>query len=686
MPTVPTSFVPQADISSQAGVAPFEATPGQPAQNLAAGQTVELGNALVQAGNVEYRIGAIMQDNLNDGNAKQAETQWLTQAQDMLRGQNGYFNAYGKDADTNYQATQDALSASANSVMDGLGNDTQKAMFMQAASRNMAQFRGQMLEHKSREAMRFAANESQARAVNYISNAVNEYQSRGQVDQDGQPVGAFNASAMTAINETREYAKSVGIPLNSFQMLEMERGVTTAITGGVVNRLMLNDEYKAALDYVVSQKENGLIDEKAAQSLLTSVSANRDRQMTSEVADSIYERGTLDTPAGTANFESPVKGGAITLVTRPGKDGETLPVGVSITAEVGTPVVSPSDGIVIGRDGKETVIRMDDGSEVFLEGVDKSQLFEGQRLKRGEAIGSFGIDTPVSYRIIRNGEPIDIRNANSLDPMMNRDAARRPQTEQEALAIAGLIDRREIRDAVKQRISQRYSQDRTMAAQENQRVVEAVTRMQVADANAAIPPALFAALTPDQQSDALRYTRKANDMDVMLQIAENPRILTRDFVFANKSKLTNETFIKLLDQVGSGKLIEATVDADMVNATLAVGNIELTKEQSLQMRVNIEKKIYERQSDGGKKLNREEKLLIIDQAIADTVYKPGWFWDSKPMPAAIYTPSELQGQMRTLTPARRAAVIESLQADGIKNPSPSQIEKAWKTLGKLGTK
>jgi hypothetical protein len=172
----------------------------------------------------------------------------------------------------------------------------------------------------------------------------------------------------------------------------------------------------------------------------------------------------------------------------------------------------------------------------------------------------------------------------------------------------------------------------------------------------------------------------------MLKVAENPSILTRDFVFANKSKLTNETFIKLLDQVGSGKLIEATVDADLVNATLAVGGIELTKEQSLQMRVNIEKKIYERQSDGGKKLNREEKLLIIDQAIADTVYKPGWFWDSKPMPSAIYTPSELQGQMRTLTPARRAAVIESLQADGIKNPSPSQIEKAWKTLGKLGTK
>jgi len=691
MPTVPTSFVPQADISSQAGVAPFEATPGQPAQNLAAGQAVELGNALVQAGNVEYRIGAIMQDNLNDGNAKQAETQWLTQAQDMLRGQNGYFNAYGKDADTKYQATQDALSASANSVMDGLGNDTQKAMFMQAASRNMAQFRGQMLDHKSKEAFRFATNESQARAVNYISNAVNEYHSRGQVDQDGQPTGAFNASAMTAINETREYAKSVGIPLNSFQMLEMERGVTTAITGGVVNRLMLNDEYKSALDYVVSQKENGLIDEKAAQSLLTSVSANRDRQMSSELDESISLYGTLTTKAGTSNFTTPVKGGVMTLVTRPGKDGATLPVGVSITAEAGTPVVSPSDGIVVSKIGEETVIRMDDGSEVTFVGVgkvnDKDQLFEGKRLKRDDLIGAFAENQPISYRIVRNGEPIDIGSVNSLLPTMNSDAARRPQTEQEALAIAGLIDRREIRDVVKQKISQRWARDRAMAAQENQRVVEAVTRAQLADPNAAIPPAMFAALTPDQQSDALRYTRKANDMDVMLKVAENPSILTRQFVFDNKSKLTNETFIKLLDQVGSGKLIEATVDADMVNATIAsVGFKDITPEQNLQMRVNIEKKIYEMQSDTGKKLDRDQKQMIIDRTIADTVYKPGWIWDSKPMPAAIYTPSELEGQMRTLTPQRRAAVIQSLQADGIKNPSPSQIEKAWKTLGKLGTK
>lgn len=690
MPTVPTSFVPQADISSQAGVAPFEATPGQPAQNLAAGQAVELGNAMVQAGNVEYRIGAIMQDNLNDGNAKQALTQWQAQAQDMLRGQNGYFNAYGKDADTKYQATQDALSASANSVMDGLGNDTQKAMFMQAASSHMTQYRGQMLDHKSKEAFKYAANEAQAYVTSLTSEAINNWKSRGQVDQYGNLTGPFNSATGAAIKQTREWAASVGVPINSQQMLEMERGVTTAITGGVVNRMMLKDQYKAALDYIVEQKDKNYIDEKAAQSMLTSVSANRDRQMSSELDESISLYGTLTTPAGTSNFTTPVKGGVMTLVTRPGKDGATLPVGMSITAEVDTPVVSPSDGIVISKIGEETVIRMDDGSEVTFVGVgkinNKDQLFEGKRLKRDDLIGAFAENQPISYAIVRNGEPIDIRNVNSLDPTMNRDAARRPQTEQEALAIAGLIDRREIRDVVKQKISQRWSRDRAMAAQENQRVVEAVTRAQVADPNAAIPPAMFAALTPDQQSDALRYTRKANDMDVMLQIAEKPSILTRDFVFANKSKLTNETFIKLLDQVGSGKLIEATVDADLVNATLAVGGIELTKEQSLQMRVNIEKKIYEMQSATGNKLDRDQKQMIIDRTIADTVYKPGWIWDSKPMPAAIYTPSELQGQMRTLTPARRAAVIESLQADGIKNPSPSQIEKAWKSMGKLGTK
>ena len=233
MPTVPTSFVPQADISSQAGVAPFEATPGQPAQNLAAGQTVELGNALVQAGNVEYRIGAIMQDNLNDGNAKQALTQWQAQAQDMLRGQNGYFNAYGKDADTNYQATQDALSSSANSVMDGLGNDTQKAMFMQAASSHMTQYRAQMLDHKSKESFKYAANEAQAYVTSLTSEAINNSEFRGQVDKDGNLTGPFNAAEGAAINTTRKWATSVGVPVNSQQMLELERNVRTAITGGI---------------------------------------------------------------------------------------------------------------------------------------------------------------------------------------------------------------------------------------------------------------------------------------------------------------------------------------------------------------------------------------------------------------------------------------------------------------------
>ena len=684
MPTVPTSFVPQADISSQAGVAPFEATPGQPAQNLAAGQAVELGNAMVQAGNVEYRIGAIMQDNLNDGNAKQALTQWQAQAQDMLRGQNGYFNAYGKDADTNYQATQDALASSANSVMDGLGNDTQKAMFMQAASSHMTQYRGQMLDHKSKEAFKYAANETQAYVTSLTSEAINNSEFRGQVDKDGNLIGPFNAAEGAAINTTRKWATSVGVPVNSQQMLELERNVRTAITGGVVNRLMLKDEYQAALNYVVEQKDKNLIDEKAAQSLLTSVSANRDRQMASQIEESISLYGTTTTTAGTSNNELPVKGGAYELVTRPGKDGATLVVSASITAEVGTPVVSPSDGIVIGKTGKETVIRMNDGSEVFFEGVDKSQLFEGQRLKRGEAIGSFGIDTPVSYRVLRNGEPIDYRSINDVNPIINRDAARRPQTEQEALAIAGLIDRREIRDVVKQKISQRWAQDRAMAAQENQRALEAVTRAQLTDANAAIPPALFAALTPAQQSDALGIQRKSNETGALLELAKDPSKLTRQYIFDNWKNFTPETCIKLLDKVNSGNLIAAKVDADMVNAALAVSGTKLSDEHNLQMRVNIEKKIFEKQSDTGVKLDDKQKQEIIDRAIYDTVDMGLWRGTK---PAMALTPSELEGLMKTLTPATRAAVIERLKlVDGIRNPTESQIEEKWKTMGKAGTK
>jgi hypothetical protein len=317
-------------------------------------------------------------------------------------------------------------------------------------------------------------------------------------------------------------------------------------------------------------------------------------------------------------------------------------------------------------------------------------LFEGQRLKRGEKIGSFGIATPVSYRVLRNGEPIDYRNFNDLDPTINRDAARRPQTEQEALAIAGLIKRREIRDAVKQDISQRWAQDRAMAAQENQRVLEAVTRAQLTNPNA-IDPALFAALTPAQQSDALGYQRKYNETKVLLEMAIDPSKVNRPYIFENWNEFTPETRIKLLDQVNNGNLIAAKVDADMVNATLAAsgfkGDYKLTDEQNLQMRVNIEKKIFEKQSDTGVKLDDKQKQEIIDRAIDDTVVKPLWFGrESKPMPAMAFTPSELAGQMRTLTPQRQAAVIRSLQADGIKNPTQSQIETAWQSMRKLGTK
>jgi len=561
-------------------------------------------------------------------------------------------------------------------------------MFMQAASSHMTQYRAQMLDHKSKEAFRYAANESQAYVTSLTSEAINNSEFRDQVDQKGNPIGPFNAAEGAAIAETQRRAASVGVPVNSQQMLELERGVRTAITGGVVNRLMLKDQYQAALDYVVEQKDKKYIDENAAQSLLTSVSANRDRQMAKELGESISLYGTLTTPAGTSNSELPVKGGEYALVTRPGKDGATLPVGASITAQVGTPVVSPSDGIVVSKTSKETVIRMNDGSEVFFEGVDKSQLFEGQRLKRGEQIGSFGIDTPISYRVLRNGEPIDFRNVNDLNPNMNRDAARRPQTEQEALAIAGLIDRREIRDAVKQDISQRWAQDRAMAAQENQRALEAVTRAQLTNPNA-IDPALFAALTPAQQSDALGYQRKSNETKVLLEMAIDPKKVNRPYIFENWKNLTPETCIKLLDKVNSGNLIEASVDADMVNATLAaVPKMTLTDEQNLQMRVNIERKIFETQSATGKKLDMAQKQEIIDRAIADTVDMPGWMWGMKvPKPFGAFTPSQLQGIMRTFTPANRAAVIERLQlVKGIRNPTESQIETEWETMGKAGTK
>jgi len=109
MPQVPTSFVPQVGVSGEGANVQFVAPGVAPMQNLAAEQQIELGRTTQSVGQTLWRIGQIMTDDINSARAKQADTQFLDAANEILRGKQGYMYSRGQDAETQFQAAQDAL-------------------------------------------------------------------------------------------------------------------------------------------------------------------------------------------------------------------------------------------------------------------------------------------------------------------------------------------------------------------------------------------------------------------------------------------------------------------------------------------------------------------------------------------------------------------------------------------------
>lgn len=291
MPTVPSSFVPQVGMAGEGASVPYQAPPVMPMDEAASKQQQELGRAMIAAGNTAYRLGSAIQDDIDDAATKEADTAFLKQAQDIMRGKSGYLNTTGKDAEVSFQTAQDAMSSAAKNVMDGLGNDTQRRMFQQVAARNMVSFQGQMLDHRDRQVKVYATSEAAARADQYSDLAIMSYAERNKTDAAGRPVGLVNyqANLAVAIQEVRKAASLSGIPEGSAQMKAMEQKVYDKVATGVVNDLMNARQYGQAEAFL----DDHPVDPNVDTTLRSSVDANRKRTTVEELTDNIMQRGVL---------------------------------------------------------------------------------------------------------------------------------------------------------------------------------------------------------------------------------------------------------------------------------------------------------------------------------------------------------------------------------------------------------
>ena len=628
MPTVPTTFVPQVTPSGGGDIGDFAAPPVQPMQNAAPEQVQQFGRAMTQAGNVAFSAGVAIQDAIDDAETKASDVAFLERANDILRGQNGFLKTSGKQAETSFQATQDALSQAGQETMDRLQNQTQRRMFQNVLSRNMMTFQTQALAHRDQEVKVYATNESKIRAQQYVNLAVQDYKSRNQVGEDGLPSGSFTSNMGVALNEARAAGRLMGFAEDSAQMRELENGVYTMATRGVVNRLMMDSDYQAGLEYVREQLDRGRIDASVADPMIASLDANRKKQMVEDLTVSIKTQGLLDSKAGTANF------GEVVPNARYDVKGKRLDMSVP----PGTPINAPADGTIKSIKDNTVVVETADGTRYTLGNVDTWGMLEvGATVRKGGLVGAAGKDGeavdglyPVGYSIVRNGEAIDPRNANSIIDLP-RDEAQPPRSLTEALEVAAEIPDAETRRLVQANLRSAYKQEKELQDYEYGQRIESIEQYLAKPGStvAQIPPEVFGALKPKDQERLLKGQREEDELDVMEEIARDPSIISREWLNENRGRMTRTTFTKLLGDLNDPpKMQEASVDADLVNATLvrnglndiAFPRLDADKRASLLFRDNVTQAISYEQMLTGRKLSREEKQAVVDNILLDRAF------------------------------------------------------------------
>jgi len=629
MPTVPSSFVPQANLQD-GGEVPLQAPGVEPVRNLAADQQVQLGEAMTRAGNVAWNVGSNIQDAIDEAGAKAADVQFLQSTQQLLNGQNGYMNMQGVDAESNFQAVNDAMIQSASGIADGLKNDTQKQMFKQAASRNLLAFQGQILNHRNKQVQVLAVTSAEARTNEYVGLAVNDYDKRNQtadVVVNGVttkiPVGSFNANVGVAMAEVKEIGRLQGFAENSAQMKELERKVWSQVATGVTNRLMIDGKLQSAMNYVKEQNKAGHLDMKTADSLMSSIDANIDRIAPTQIASNIWSTGIGDSQT-TGGYQLPIEGAKMTIP----EDGAEY--GIDIDAAPGTPVLAPFDGTVTSiattNGVTDIVMTMDDGVMVKMSGLADADMIEaGQRMVVGEQL-STARKEPMRYEMTKNGKSIDPRNANNENPKINREKAKPPETVQEALRIVTeQVTDPTLRARAKASVIEQYEQQQAYAKEQYKAMFDSV----MSGDPSKIDPVIYGLLKPSDQKLVTKKIQGENDLNFQVQLAENPEILTKEWLFKNRDFMSRETYTSLTKELNSAefknKQSDAKVNADQLNETLYRNGLndlaspksgdDAQASASLYLRNSINQQIAIEQTRLKRKPTTDEIQKIIDRNI-----------------------------------------------------------------------
>jgi hypothetical protein len=274
-------FVPVVDPS--ASPTPSVQAPNvAPMQDHSADQTQRLGATIERAGEVSMRtnqdIGLHIQNLMDEANVKAAETKFIQASTDILHGDKGYMNTRGADAINGFDgATQDIIKVKKD-LLDSLGNNIQKDMFQETATRHLVTFGGQMAQHRAQQRVEYSVAQAAGRADSMRSMAMNS--EIGSKDQ--------NTYIETGVQEIQNALRAKGVPADSDQAKQAERSYRSQITQDNVSRLMEDGKYTEASALLNEQMKANNVEGDTADRLRRAIRSNVQRTEMIDAADKIF--------------------------------------------------------------------------------------------------------------------------------------------------------------------------------------------------------------------------------------------------------------------------------------------------------------------------------------------------------------------------------------------------------------
>lgn len=672
MPTVPTSFTPQVDVSTQ-GMPALEAPGVSAMRNAAPEQMQEMGRAQIQAGTTVMRIGQRIQDEIDEAETKAADVAALQRAQEILRGENGYLRTTGKDAETQYQAAQETLTKVFEETGQQLTNDVQRKMFQQVATRNLLTLQGQMADHKFREVKTYSIKESQSRMELYTAEAVRNYESRGQKDENGAAIGAYSTAINTALAEADNLSRLNGWDLEGSQAKGLRNAVHSTVTMGVVSRLLDDDNPAAARAFYDEQLKEGRLDEQTALRLNSAIDGTEDKI---EVISAVerYTQGDLGTTEDgrtSARLVMPVDSTVVTSGVGAARDGgKRLHNGIDLAVPVGTKVKAPYAGEVIQvwedkkyGGGLSMRVKLDNGDVVGFAHLSGYDVKVGDRVNQGQVVarsGDTGTGGPhLHYTLKRGNAYVDPRTANDEEGGGGGGSPLNATTGSLDKALAAVdrdyADKPLLRDQIKQGVRQNWNQ---MRADEDRREQELVESAKDAWFKAggdwrAIPNSTWAQLPSDVKFQLQKGLPRESSEDTVLELIKNPQLVTPGNIEKYRDRLSESDYRQFYQRAYAATettVRAVSVDNDQLYSIFNANGLERlvspkagTEDAaaSIQMQTKIRDIIDTEQSATGKELTRDRKRQIMEQVVMDQAFVSEWGRDPQ-KPTALLTPEELQ--------------------------------------------